>query len=166
MFYKAGEFPNGNDPEFELASEAQSVYQSGDLPILLRTVAPLNKQLGLPFWPAAFINANAARSILLIIPLLSIIVPLIRIFPMLYNWSVRRRLLHWYRQLKTLENTLDHPPTPDQVAQKLHELERIDRAVSKIRVPLYFSDRLYDLRGHIDLVRQRLAPLGRKIAAE
>jgi uncharacterized protein len=166
LFYKAGEFPTGNDPEFELASAAQSVYQNGELPILLRTIAPLNKQLHLPFWPAAFINANAARSILLIVPLLSIVIPLMRLLPMLYNWSVRRRLLYWYRQLKTLEGTLGQSPTPDQIIQKLQEIERIDHAVSKIRVPLYFSDRLYDLRGHIDLVRHRLTPRELKIAAE
>jgi hypothetical protein len=28
--------------------------------------------------------------------------------------------------------------------------------VSRIRVPLNFSDQYYDLRSHIDLVRQRL----------
>ncbi len=166
LFFKAGEFPNGNDPEFELAPQAQFVYQSGDLPVLLRTIAPMSKQLNLPFWLAAVINANAAKSILLIIPLLSVIIPLMRFLPMLYNWSLRRRLLYWYRQLKALEDSLDHPPTPDQLHQKLHELERIDRAVSKIRVPLFFSDRLYDLRGHIDLVRNRLAPPRFKVAAE
>jgi uncharacterized protein len=166
LFYKAGEFPNGNDPEFELASQASSLYQGGELPVLLRSIAPLAKQLDLPFWPAAFINANAGRSILLLIPLLSIILPLMRLLPMLYNWNIRRRLLHWYRELKTLEDTIEDPPTPDQLTQKRYDLDRIDRAVSKIRVPLYFSDRLYDLRGHVDLVRQRLTPQGLKIAAE
>ena len=166
LFYKAGEFPNGNDPEFELASEARSLYQTGELPVLLRSIAPLNKQLNLPFWPAAFVNANAARSILLLIPLLSIILPLMRLLPMIYNWSMRRRLLYWYRELKTLEDTIEDPPTPDQLYQKRSDLERIDRAVSKMRVPLYISDQLYHLRGHIDLVRRRLTPQGLKIAAE
>jgi uncharacterized protein len=166
LFYKSGEFPNGNDPEFELASQSRTLYQSGELPVLLRNVATLNKQLDLPFWPAAFVDANAARSILLIIPLLSILLPLMRLLPMIYNWRIRRRLLYWYRQLKTLEDTIGESPTHDQLSQKRHDLERIDRAVSKIRVPLYFSDRLYDLRGHIDLVRQRLMPQGLKIAAE
>ena len=41
---------------------------------------------------------------------------------------------------------------------RLAELDRIDQAVRRIRVPLNFSDQLYDLRGHIDLVRQRLLP--------
>jgi hypothetical protein len=38
----------------------------------------------------------------------------------------------------------------------LHELDRIDAAVSRASVPLPFSDQLYDLRAHIDLVRRRL----------
>jgi hypothetical protein len=38
-----------------------------------------------------------------------------------------------------------------------------------LRVPLYFSSQLYDLRGHIDLVRHRIAarpPQEVRIAAE
>ena len=33
LFYRAGEFPNGNDPEFELSPEARLVYQNGEPPI-------------------------------------------------------------------------------------------------------------------------------------
>ena len=133
---------------------------------MLRAVASLDKQLDLPFWPAAFINENGGRTILLLIPLLSIIVPLVRILPMIYDWTVRRRLYYWYRQLKTLEDSLEHPPASDKSGQLRDELDRIDRAVAKIRVPIYFSDRLYDLRGHIELVRRRLIPRDVKAAAE
>ena len=34
---------------------------------------------------------------------------------------------------------------------------RINAAVRRVRIPVYFADQVYDLRGHIDLVRQRLA---------
>jgi hypothetical protein len=166
LFYRAGEFPNGNDPEFEISPEARLVYQNGEPPALLRILAPLNKQLHLPFWLAAFISENAGRSILLLIPLLSIIVPLIRLLPTIYNWSMRRRLLYWYRQLKALEETIGDTPSSAHLLEKRDELDRIDRAVSKIRVPLYFSDRLYDLRGHINIVRQRLSPQTLRAAAE
>jgi len=156
LFFRAGEFPTGKDPEFQVSPDARSVYQNGEPPVLLRLLAPLNKQLGLPFGLAAVISENAGKSILLLIPLLSIVVPLIRLLPAIYHWSVRRRLLYWYRHLKALEDTIEDAPSPDQFSEKWAELDRIDRAVSKIRVPLYFSDRLYDLRGHIDFVRQRL----------
>ena len=42
------------------------------------------------------------------------------------------------------------------LAEKQEALDRIDAAVSRIRIPLPFSDQIYDLRSHIDLVRRRL----------
>jgi uncharacterized protein len=158
LFYQAGQFPSSADPEFELATEAALVYKTNELPALLRGVALLDKQLGLPFWPAAFAHEHGTKTLLLAIPVLSILLPLMRLLPMAYNWSMRRRLLHWYRQLKVLENSIDNSPTHDHLAEKLAQLDRIEAAVAKIRMPLYLSDQLYDLRGHIDLVRQRLTP--------
>jgi hypothetical protein len=46
--------------------------------------------------------------------------------------------------------------TPAELAGRLQELDRIDAAVSRASVPLPFSDQLYDLRAHINLVRRRL----------
>jgi TRAP-type uncharacterized transport system substrate-binding protein len=158
LFYRAGEFPNGNDPEFELHPGARQLYKTGELPILLRSFAPMAQSLGLPFWVTAFASEHGARTVLLLIPILSILVPLMRILPILYNWMQRRSLLYWYRQLKTLEHNIDIEPTENHIAEKQAELERIDAAVSRIRVPLYFSNQLYDLRSHIDLVRRRLTP--------
>ena len=72
--------------------------------------------------------------------------------------------------MKVLETSLDQNPTLDHLAEKQEQLERIDRAVSRIRVPLPFAGQLYDLRVHIELVSRRLAQreLGTniKVAAE
>jgi hypothetical protein len=38
------------------------------------------------------------------------------------------------------------------------ELQRIDEAVSRIHFPLAFSDQVYNLRSHIEIVRRRTAP--------
>jgi hypothetical protein len=70
---------------------------------------------------------------------------------------VRRKLFYWYSQLKALERNLDSRGAKLDLATHQSELERIDGAVRRIRVPLYFSNELYDLRLHIDLVRQRLS---------
>ena len=168
LFYRAGEFPSANDPEFEVAPGAIPVFKSGELPLLLRGIAPLNHNLGLPFWPAAFAHQHGTQAVLLLIPLLSIILPLMRLLPMLYTWSMRRRLIYWYRQLKVLESSLEGHVTLHHVEQKQAELDRIDTAVSRMRVPDNFSNQLYDLRGHIDLVRQRLLPRAAplRVAAE
>jgi uncharacterized protein len=112
--------------------------------------------MGVNFWVPAFAHVNGSRMILLLIPLLSVLLPLTRILPSAYNWSIRRRLLYWYRQLKAIEATIVPNGGDDHVGEKLHELDRIDHAIQRIRVPLAFSDQLYDLRGHVNLVRQRL----------
>jgi hypothetical protein len=47
------------------------------------------------------------------------------------------------------------------------ELQRIDEAVSRIHFPLAFSDQVYNLRSHIEIVRRRTAPREKlPIAAE
>jgi hypothetical protein len=157
LFYKAGEFPSPHDPEFKVSSDVLIVYRTGELPLLLRVLAPLNKRLRIPFSLTAFVNAHGAQTVLLLIPLIAVILPLMRVLPALYVWSVRRRLLYWYRQLTALERSLELPNAAARLGAKQAELERIDAAVSRIRLPIYFADRVYDLRGHIDLVRNRLA---------
>jgi uncharacterized protein len=167
LFYKAGEFPSTVDPEYEVAPESRAIYKSAELPFLLRTLAPAAARNGLPFWVVALAHQHGTQLLLLLIPILSVLVPLTRLLPTAYNWSIRRRLLYWYRQLKALEFSIDQSPTLDHIEEKEAELDRIDHAVSRIKVPLNYSDQLYDLRGHIDLVRRRLTPrVALKSAAE
>jgi uncharacterized protein len=158
LFHKSGEFPNVRDPEFDVPRDAVALYKSGDLPLLLRNMAPLNARLGIPFWVTGVLHTHGTSIVLLAIPILSILVPLGRLLPMLYTWTVRRRLLYWYQEMKSLEMRLDRSPSPAQLAEAKLELERIDSAVSRIKVPLPFSDQFYDLRGHIDLVRRKFTP--------
>jgi hypothetical protein len=157
LFYRSGDFPSVSDPEFQVATEARAVYKSGEPPILLRHLAPLNARAGVPFSFTAFVNSYAAQVLLVLLPLLAIAVPVSKAVPAIYVWNVRRKLIYWYRQLKALEKNLDSRGAKYDAATHQAELERIDGAVRRIRVPSYFSNELYDLRLHIDLVRQRLA---------
>ena len=99
---------------------------------------------------------------------LAILLPLTRAMPALYVWMIRRRLVYWYRQLKALERSLDAGGARYDPEAVQAEFERIDSHVRGMRVPAYYSNQLYDLRGHIDLVRQRLAtmPESMRMAAE
>jgi uncharacterized protein len=155
LFYKAGEFPSPSDAEFQVHKDARLVYKSGELPFILRLAAPANHRFGIPFSVTAFMGAHGAKLVLLI-PILAVLLPMMRALPMMYNWFVRRRLLYWYRQLKLLERRVDTSEAFAHLEQSRAEVERIDNAVRRIRVPLTFSDRVYDLRGHIDLVRKQL----------
>ena len=157
LFHRAGLFPSADDPEFQVSKDARAVYKSGELPILLRNLAPVSTRLGMPFSFTAFISSYAGQLLLVVLPLAALLVPITRALPPLYAWAVRRKLFYWYSQLKTLERNLDTRGAKLDFAAHQAELERIDGAVRRIRVPLYFTNELYDLRLHIDLVRQRLS---------
>ena len=89
---------------------------------------------------------------------IAIVLPLFRYLPQLYRWNMRRRLLYWYSQLKDLEASIEVNPTDKNLIEKQTEIERIEDAVSHIRIPLALTDQLYNLRAHIDIVRRRLNP--------
>ena len=46
---------------------------------------------------------------------------------------------------------------PKEVAALLDELHRIETEVRQVKVPLSFTDQLYHLREHIDMVRREVA---------
>lgn len=157
LFYKPGEFPSPNDPELQMADDARFVYKSGELPFTLRVLAPVTKRAGVPFSYTSYASNHAAKLVLLI-PVLAVLLPLTKGIPALYIWIVRRRLLYWYNQLKALERNLDSGGARFDPEALQAEFDRIDQHVRAIRVPSFFSHELYDLRGHIELMRQRLAP--------
>jgi len=143
MFQKVGEFPQIPDPEFAVAADATRVYKSGP-PILQRYM---------PFWLANLFE----RLILMLVPTLTIVLPLMKVIPAIYRWRIRRRILYWYGELKALERNIYAQPGREHLDVHRAEIDRIDDAVSHIRVPLAFTDQLYNLRSHLDIIRQRLA---------
>jgi hypothetical protein len=167
LFYRAGEFPTANDPEFEVPNAARIVHKSGELPVVLKSLAPKTYSLGIPFSYTAYINEHWT-TLVGMLGMLAILLPLARALPALYVRMVRGRLVYWYRQLKALERKLDRGGANSDAAAMQAEFERIETHVRGIRVPPYYANQLYDLRGHIELVRQRLAarPTRVKIAAE
>lgn len=144
IFQRVEEFPKANDPEYPMQEDAERLYKQGP-PFLQRF---------LPFWLANFIE----RSLIMIIPIATILLPLFKIVPWLYEFRIRRRILYWYGQLKALEKEVNDQSVVEKVRYAA-EIARIESAVSMIPVPLHYSDKLYELRGAVDLVRQRIAAL-------
>lgn len=156
LFYRAGQFPSADDPEYEVPTDVRQVYKSSEMPFLLRVVAPMNEKLGLPFSLTTFTAAYGLQGVMLLIPVLTLLWPVTKAVPALYRWTIRRRLLYWYRELKQVEREVEHADEAAEISTQLAELDRVEKRVARIRVPLEFSDQFYDLRGHIDLVRQLL----------
>jgi hypothetical protein len=167
LFYRAGEFPTANDPEFEVPNSARILYKTGELPVVLKSLAPKASSLGIPFSYTAFINEHWT-TLVGVLGMVALLLPLTRAVPGVYVWLVRRRLVYWYRQLKSLERKLDSGGAKYDADAMQADFDRIESHVRAIKLPPYYSNQLYDLRGHIDLVRQRLAlkPQPVRMAAE
>jgi TRAP-type uncharacterized transport system substrate-binding protein len=142
IFQRSGEFPNSADTEYPVAPAAIDFYKTG----------PSFMQRHLPLW----LSVHVQRAIAVLVTGIAIGFPLFRFLPLVYNWITRRRLFYWYGQLKALEASFDAGPKDKYLIEKQAEIERIEDAVSHIRFPLTFSDQVYNLRSHIDIVRRKI----------
>jgi TRAP-type uncharacterized transport system substrate-binding protein len=155
VFQQSNEFPNSTDTEFPVAPAAIDFYKNG----------PSFMQRHLPLW----LSVHAQRAIAVLVAAIAIGFPLVRLLPLAYNWIARRRLFYWYAKLKALEASFDADPKDMHLAESRAEIERIEHAVSHISIPLTFSDQVYNLRSHIDIVRRKIASRNNateRIAAE
>jgi len=139
-FGPKGEFPNGAAGEFPLAKEAERFYREGP-PFLQRY---------LPFWLANLIE----RMWVVLASIIVILIPLSRIVPPLYEFRIRSRVFRWYRQLREIEDASAQSNV--NARELLPRLDDLEHRVEKISVPLSYTEELYALRSHIDLVRKRL----------
>jgi len=145
LFEKPGEFPNGSHMDFPLNEDARRFYRHGP-PLLQRY---------LPFWTANLVD----RMIIMLVPLLTILVPLVKVMPPTYRWQVRRKIYRWYHELHAID--IQHPDQAPaaELAELLQRLDAIEEEVRKVKVPLSYSDELYNLRLHIGMLRNRLQDL-------
>ncbi len=137
-FQRKGDFPRAGGTEQPLAKEAQRFYASGT-PVLQRY---------LPFWFANLIE----RMWPVLVTIIAILIPLSRMLPPLYQFRIRSRIFRWYAQLRDLEHAIGKRPASELLA----ELEGIESRVEEVSVPLSYADELYSLRGHIQMVGNRL----------
>ena len=139
------EIESGSGTEVPLATEADRFLKNGP-PLLQRY---------LPFWLSNLID----RMWVALVSIIAILIPLSRVVPPLYQFRVRSRIFRWYRQLRQVEDRLARNASPSAVADLRKELDELDAKVERIPVPLAYTDELYALREHIDLVRARLDKL-------
>ncbi|MGH8718621.1 MAG: TAXI family TRAP transporter solute-binding subunit [Burkholderiales bacterium] len=142
LFSKKGEFPAPKDSDFPLSDEAKRFYKSGT-PFLQRY---------LPFWIANFIT----RMMVLLVPIVTLLIPLMRVVPLIYSWRIRRRLSRWYGELRFLEDEVQSSVDSNRLPEFRERFRNIEDAVNRIPTPDAYADRLYALKLHVDFVRQKL----------
>lgn len=94
--------------------------------------------------------------IVMIVPIATILIPLFKIVPQVYQWRIKRRIFYWYGQLKRLERRVSTDGAMADSAGYRSEIDRIDAAATVIPVPVYYSEQLFNLRNAVGLVRQRI----------
>lgn len=144
IFNGDNHFPQSQSTELPMSPVAERFHKSG---------APFFQRY-LPFWLAVWMD----RLVVLLIPVITILVPVFKFAPMLYGWRIRKRLWHWYDELKKLEIAMAEAPQDHE--KHMAEIERIEDAVSGIPIPLQYSEQYYNLRSHVEFVQRRLTALG------
>ena len=142
LFEERGQFPSSKYLDFPLSKEAARYFESGR-PFLLRY---------LPFWAASLVD----RLKVMLLPLVALLIPLGRLLPPIYRWQVRSRIYRWYKELLVINPKLQESLADAQCERYLQELERIEDEVAKLSVPLSYAQELYNLRVHIQLVRDQV----------
>ncbi|MDB5802903.1 MAG: C4-dicarboxylate transporter substrate-binding protein [Betaproteobacteria bacterium] len=142
LLNRENDFPADRDADLPLNAEAARYFKSG--PPLL--------QKYMPFWLATW----ADRMGVVLLPLLAVLIPLVKLAPAVYGWRIRARVYHWYGELKFLEVQLRDAPETAAMPKVLERLDWIENQVNRIRLPLSFSNHLYFLREHIELVRNAI----------
>jgi TRAP transporter TAXI family solute receptor len=145
VMQRLGEFPAARETEFPLSDEAQRYYKSGT-PFLRRY---------LPFWLVNLLE----RMLVLLVPVFAVLVPVFKILPALLQWRIKSRVFRWYGEIKYLEDDLMRAPDPARVPEILERLDEIERGVDHTRVPMAHADYIYNLRTHLDVVRNRILRL-------
>ena len=142
LFEAENQFPNVDNITIPVSSEAQRYFTYGD--------TWLEKIF--PYW----IASNLDRLKILIIPLLTLLIPLVKGGFPLYAWSMRSKIYRWYDELQALDLSLEGLNKED-LKNKLLEIKELEKEIRKeTRVPLSYMGEYYDLIMHLELIISKL----------
>ncbi len=151
-FADAGAFPAPDLIDMPLSNEAERYWKNG--PSFLRNY--------FSFQVANFLD----RAWVFLIPLITLLIPLVRVAPPIYRWRVRRKIYVWYSDLRELEargREADSDAERNRVIEGLSELQK---EVGELDVPLSYTEEVYHLRSHIAFVRNLVKGLYAREAGE
>jgi hypothetical protein len=140
LFTEPGQFPAPRFVDIPMSPDAARYLKSG----------PTFFRRHLPFWAATMVE----RFMVMLIPIITLMLPLIRFAPPVYNWQVRRRIYRWYGNLRHIEQRALGVTTASERAAILEQLNRVEAEVGKVHVPLSFAESHYHLRTHIEFIRR------------
>jgi TRAP transporter TAXI family solute receptor len=147
LFEEPGEFPSARYTEYPLRRQAQSFLRNG--PNFLHRY--------LPFWWASMID----RLKILLVPLLTLLIPLAKVAPAVYRWRIRSKIYRWYGRLRELDMRLEQRGEQTfDIEREREEIDALEQEFNNVSVPLAYMDEFYELRTHIQLIREKVRLIG------
>jgi TRAP transporter TAXI family solute receptor len=137
-------FPNQNIEDFTIADETRHYFKSGR-PLLQRY---------LPFWLANFLE----RRFTVLLPFIAVLFGLAQVVPRLYEASMKKRLVVWYKEIRLLEEEIwsTANASQDKLDEWHAEIEDIDASANQIDIPQRYYGDVYALKQAIRVVRERI----------
>ncbi|KAB7892816.1 TAXI family TRAP transporter solute-binding subunit [Poseidonibacter ostreae] len=138
LFETENQFPNIDNITIVPSTEAQRYFEYGD--------TWLEKIF--PYW----IASNLDRLKILLIPLLTLLIPLLKGGFPLYRWSIRSKIYRWYDEVQALDLDLEGLEK-EELKNKLLEIEELKKEIKEeTKVPLSYMGEYYDLIMHLELI--------------
>ncbi len=142
---KPGEFPSKTGVTFPLLPEAKQFLEKG----------PSFFHKHLPFWVANAIN----RLWIMAIPLVTLVIPLVKLALPTYRWRMRRRIAVRYRLLQAIDHRIAKGTIAQTIEEDLAHLRQYEDELAQLTVPVMYAGEFYALRVHVHYMRTRLEDL-------
>ena len=143
MISPGGTYPDATQTDLVLSAEARRFYRKG--PTFLRRY--------FSFGWANFLE----RAWVFLIPLITLMIPLVQMAPPVYRWRIRRKIYVWYNDLRELERRGVQAENHAAREDVLSEIQALQHEVGQVDVPVSYNDELYHLRSHINFVEALVA---------
>jgi len=136
------EFPSDKDVDLPLSKDADIYYTKGK-PFL---------QQYLPFQMASLFE----RLIKVLLPLLLLCAPIFAYAPAAYDWHFRQKLSKRYKSLVEIEEQLANNPSNKSVTEFEIMLSDVEKKLNDEKIPNSFTNQVFILREHIELVQRKI----------
>jgi uncharacterized protein len=138
LFEKAGDFPSVKHLDLPISVAAKTYITSGPN-VLLRY---------LPFWLALAMD----RLKIMLVPLFTLLLPLVKVAPPIYRWRIRSKIFRWYRTLREIDQEIMNDDKLKNPGLYHRRLQNLEEELDKVSVPLSYMEEFYNLRVHIAVV--------------
>ena len=142
LFEAANQFPNIENLTIDINEDADRYFTYGD--------TWLEKIF--PYW----IASNIDRLSILLIPLITLMIPLSKGFFPLYRWSIRSKIYKWYEQIHKIDLIAEYE-SQDKLQDCLTQITILKKEIKQeTKVPLSYMGEYYDLIMHLELIISKI----------